>query len=76
MLPNEWGWEETDLGWSPISTDVPPAPEELFKVDCSSQRCSCKKHGVKFFLACGSCKGSVCQNASCFDVSDDEEPIE
>ena len=29
MLPNEWGWEETDLGWLPISTDVPPAPEEL-----------------------------------------------
>ena len=25
MLPNEWGWEETDMGWLPISTDVPPA---------------------------------------------------
>ena len=28
MLPNEWGWEETDLGWLPISTDVPPVPDE------------------------------------------------
>ena len=47
MLPNEWGWKETDMGWSPISTDVPPAREELLKVircncntDSSSQRCS------------------------------------
>ena len=83
MLPNEWGWEETDTGWSPISTDVPPAPEELLKVircncntDCSSQRCSCKKHGMKCSLACGICKGSACQNAGLFDVSDDEELIE
>ena len=25
ILPNEWGWKETDVGWSPVSTDVPPA---------------------------------------------------
>ena len=37
MLPNEWGWKETDMGWSPISTDVPPAREELLKVI----RCNC-----------------------------------
>ena len=59
-IPNEWGWEETDMVWSPISTDVPPAPEDLLKVircncntDCSSQGCSCKKHVMKGFLACG-----------------------
>ena len=83
MLPNEWGWEETDMGWSPISTDAPPAPEELLKVircncntDCSSQRCSCKKHSMKCSLACGNCKGSACQNAGLFDVSDEEELTE
>ena len=71
------------MGWLPISTDEPPAPEELLKVircncntDCSSQRCSCKKHGMKCSLAYGNCRGSACQNAVFFDVSDDEELIE
>ena len=80
MSPNEWGWEQIESGWSPISTDAPPAPEELLKVircncqtDCSSQRCSCKKHGMKCSLACGNCKGSACQNAGLFEVSDDED---
>ena len=67
-------------GVGSISTDAPPAPEELLKVirsncntDCSSQRCSCKKHGMKCSLTCGNCKGSACQNAGLFEVSDEED---
>ena len=60
-----------------------PQHQKSFKVircncntNCRIQRCSCKKHGMNCSHACGNCKGSVCQNASLFDVSDDEEPIE
>ena len=53
LLPQEWGWEENDGGLVPVQTDIPPAPQKLLqvirclcKIDCSSLRCTCKKHGV------------------------------
>ena len=79
MTPNDWGWRKEESCWTPIETDLPPAPQELLKVircncksDCSSQQCSCKKHSLRCSLACGNCRGSGCQNASPTSNLDDE----
>lgn len=34
------------------------------KTDCSSLRCTCKKHDVECSVACSNCKGSECANSS------------
>jgi len=78
ISPESWGWMITESGFKPIATDKGPAPEELLKMihcscttDCSSARCSCRKHGLPCTPACGQCRGSGCQNAlPC--VEDDE----
>ena len=68
--PLEWGWEKRDGGLMPVHTDLPPAPDELLKIircnchtDCSTLRCTCRKHNVKCSPACGNCMGSGCTNA-------------
>ncbi|KAJ8398451.1 hypothetical protein AAFF_G00427060 [Aldrovandia affinis] len=38
LLPQEWGWKESDGGLVPVQTDLPPAPLELLRVI----RCTCK----------------------------------
>ncbi len=54
-------------------TDFDPAPEGLLKFirckcklssrnPCSSNICSCHKHGLKCATACGDCHGKDCQN--------------
>lgn len=80
LLPVEWGWRESDGGLMPVLTDLPPAPDELLRVircncqsDCSSLRCSCRKHNVKCSLACGNCRGSGCMNS---DQSTHEEELD
>lgn len=74
-----WGWIRENAELIPIQTDLPPAPEELLKIircncqaDCSSQRCSCRKHNMKCSLACGHCKGGGCMNATLIEASDAE----
>ena len=52
IRPEEWGWiKMKELVH--VQTDLAPAPEELLRVircncqaDCSSLRCTCKKHGM------------------------------
>ncbi|KAJ8377274.1 hypothetical protein AAFF_G00261830 [Aldrovandia affinis] len=83
LLPQEWGWKESDGGLVPVQTDLPPAPLELLRVirctcktDCSSLRCTCKKHDIECSVACSNCKGSGCANscqAACNDNEDDED---
>ncbi|KAJ8398943.1 hypothetical protein AAFF_G00416100 [Aldrovandia affinis] len=83
LLPQEWGWKESDGGLVPVQTDLPPAPLELLRVirctcktDCSSLRCTCKKHDIEYSVACSNCKGSGCANscqAACNDNEDDED---
>ena len=70
LLPEEWGWREIDGVLIPVQTDLPPAPDDLLQVircncqsDCSSLRCTCRKHNVKCSLACGNCRGSGCMNS-------------
>ena len=73
LLPEEWGWTQSETGLHPIATNQPPAPAELLKIikcncttDCASARCSCQKHGMKCSMACGQCHGTSCSNAAAF----------
>lgn len=68
-MPEEWGWELRRGQLIPVTTDIPPAPEDLLNVirctckkDCSSGRCSCRKHGLTCTTACGECRGVSCMN--------------
>ena len=65
-----------------IFTDLPPAPDEFLKMircnchtDCSSVRCTCKKHNVKCSPACGNCRGSGCTNSN-NPIHEDEYDID
>ena len=67
--PSEYGWTIGIHGFEPVPTLDPMAPEELLQFttcnchgDCSNQRCSCKKSGVKCISLCGNCKGISCKN--------------
>ncbi len=80
--PSDWGWQECDEGFVPIQTSLPPAHEHLLKVircncksDCSTLRCSCKKHNIECTPACGNCKGTGCTNISFDNDTDDEETL-
>ena len=79
LKEESWGWMLTDSGYSPILTDLPPAPAELLKIircdcttDCSSARCSCRKNGMKCTLSCGHCQGSGCTNASALILEEED----
>ena len=68
--PLSWGWSLVQGRLAPIQVDLPPAPETLLQVircncktDCSSNRCTCRKHGLQCSTACGNCRGIVCSNA-------------
>lgn len=70
LIPTDWGWQMANGRLIPIETDLPPAPSALLnvircncKTDCTSARCSCKKHGLQCSLACGECRGVSCANA-------------
>ena len=82
ISPLEWGWKKSDGKLMPVLTDLPPAPDELLKMircnchtDCSSVRCSCKKHNVKCAPACGNCRGSCCTNSN-NPIHEDEDDID
>ena len=65
---NEGG--ESEEGLKPVQTDLLSAPDELLRMircncqtDCSTLRCTCKKHNVKCPPTCGNCRRSVCINS-------------
>ena len=73
LPPTEWGWKKENTLLQPIMTDFDPAPEGLLKFirckcklssrnPCSSNICSCHKHGLKCVTACGDCHGKDCHN--------------
>ena len=77
--PESWGWINSDTGFHPVLTDLPPAPDNLLRMircncsgDCSRAWCSCKKHGTKCTLACGQCRGSACTNSSIMVVEEED----
>ena len=84
MSPQDWGWKENDGVLIPVTTDLEPAPNELLQIircncqtDCSTLRCSCRKHGLNCSIACGNCRGSGCCNSNPeMDLDDETETIE
>lgn len=80
MQPQEWGWLLQNEALTPVTTLLPPAPNELLtsifcngKNGCGS-RCRCRKLGMQSFLACGKCNGNACLKALLYpsDVLEDD----
>lgn len=79
LEPQEWGWVLQDEFLQPITTLLPPAPDELLstifcncKNGCGS-RCGCRKSGLQCTLACGQCNGQACLNAVVLQDDSEEE---
>ena len=60
LVPQDWGWKESEGLLVSVATDLLPAPEELLHIircncqtQCSTMRCTCKKHGIKCSMAVG-----------------------
>ena len=76
--PTAWGWEvNEDKKLWPVYTDKPPAPDELLKIircackgDCSTNRCSCRKNGLKCSDVCKECRGLSCRNSNQIELED------
>ena len=69
LNPKDWGWEIQDDILFPVYTNAAAAPEELLnivkcncKTDCTSARCSCRRHGLVCTTGCGECRGESCTN--------------
>ena len=75
LRPQDSGWRLSNGRLLPILTDRPPAYQSLLEMiryncrtDCNTQQCSCKKHGLGCWSACGVCKGESCLNSSAPDL--------
>ncbi len=84
LPPTQWGWKTENTSLQPIMTDLDPAPEGLLKFirckcklssrnPCSSNICSCRKHGLKCVAACGDCRGQSCQNTELDEIFSEEQ---
>ena len=80
MKETDWGWMTKDENVVPVMTDLPPAPDELLRVirsncitDCSTARCSCRKHSLECSHACGQCRDIGCSNSTVADISDEDD---
>lgn len=70
MSTEDWGWKACDGLFLPVMTHLPPAPEALLHIircycstDCSSLKCTCRKHNLECSAACGQCSVSGCTNS-------------
>ena len=68
LNPSEWGWKLLNGILEPITTEKECAPSKLLqfvrckcKSGCTSNICSCKKHGLQCVPSCKNCHGT-CQN--------------
>jgi len=68
LKPEDWGYklQLTAGKLLPVRMDLPPAHAFLLefvrcncRTDCSTQRCTCRKHGLDCSPACGECKVTV-----------------
>ena len=69
--PKEWGWScNKNKRLRPIPTDREVAPECILKIhrcnckpsknQCATNRCSCRKNGLRCVSTCGECNGQNC----------------
>ena len=82
LSPENWGWTVRDRVLYPITTDLPPAPDNILKVvkcgckgDCASMRCTCRKNGIECSSACSGCKGLNCTNCSAIEMQHDDDDL-
>ena len=80
--PTDWGRILENDYMVPVMTDMGPAPYELLNVircNCNvstKNQCSCRSNGLKCVAACGSCRGTECQNCiPIIDCKDHERNI-
>ena len=88
LNPLDWGWKLSNGHYCPIMTDLNVAPDNILrfircncniskKRPCSTNTCSCKKHGLVCVSACANCNGIDCENCEnevdMDDFSDEEE---
>ena len=66
--PAAWGWNLDQGVYTPVMGSSTCAPDDLLqfirckcKSGCTSNLCSCKKHGLKCVFACKNCRG-CCEN--------------
>jgi len=82
MAVQDWGWKINEGQVTPVMTDLPGYAKSLIRIvrcnctkDCSSMRCTCRKHNLECSIACGQCKGSGCTNSAqqLLDSDDDSD---
>ena len=77
LNPENWGWKIEDSTFNPVKSDKPVASQMLLKIircnckstskaPCSTNLCSCKKHGMNCMSSCGDCHGESCGNVQVF----------
>jgi 5'-3' exonuclease len=88
LQPEDWGWRVVDGRYVPVATVLPAAPDDILTVirckckmetkrPCSTQLCSCLKHGLACVSACKNCHGDQCDNADVHSaVSEDDDDEE
>ena len=74
LKPTEWGWKEVNDQLFPRTMDKAPAPDSLMKIikcgctlNCDTNKCTCKKHGLFCTDLCENCNEGNCINV---DISD------
>ena len=88
LNPLDWGWKLSNGHYCPIITNLNAAPHNILrfircncniskKRPCSTNTCSCKKHGLVCVSACANCNGIDCENCEnevdMDDFSDEEK---
>ena len=74
IMPEDWGWQLKEGRYIPVATDIAAAPDDMLTIirckckmetkhPCSSQLCTCFKHGLTCVAACKNCNGCDCENA-------------
>ena len=70
LQPEQWGWVFKNNKLEPITTLLPPAPDELINtIFCNcrkgcSANCGCRKVGLQCSIVCSNCRGISCLNPS------------
>jgi hypothetical protein len=82
--PLKWGWKMVDGQLKPITTEQPPAPQQLLRLvscickkGCEKRSCECIRSGLKCSNMCGYCSGHGCSNqcpVGSYDSDMDDNP--
>lgn len=79
--PEEWGWKKLKTGLAPVTSLLPPAPDDLLKlVSCKctincQRSCGCRKAGLNCSTLCLNCENSCDNTAVILENQEDEEEM-